>query len=41
MSNSHDKLATRLGIILTKLNLGEKFSIDDLIEEFGVSEKQI
>lgn len=41
MSNSHDKLATRLGIILTKLNLGEKFSIDDLIEEFGVSKRTI
>lgn len=37
----HDKLSMRLAIILTKLNLGERFTVDELIEEFGVSKRTI
>jgi len=38
---SHDKIATRLAIILNKLNSNERFSIDDLIEEFNVTKRTI
>lgn len=37
----HDKIATRLAMILTKLNASEKFSVEDLIEEFGVTKRTI
>ncbi len=37
----HDKLATRLAMILQKLNGGEKFTIESLANEFGVSERTI
>ena len=37
----HDTIATRLAIILTKLNSGEKLSIDELIEEFGVTARTL
>ena len=35
MIKEHDKIGTRLGLILTKLNNGEKVSIQELAEEFG------
>jgi predicted DNA-binding transcriptional regulator YafY len=38
---SHDKIATRLALILNKFNSGEKFSIDDLVEEFNVTKRTI
>lgn len=37
----HDKIAIRLAIILNKLNSNEKFSIEDLIEEFNVTKRTI
>ncbi len=37
MSKSHDTIAKRLALILTKLNDGDEFSIDELSKEFGVS----
>ncbi|MCU8153976.1 WYL domain-containing protein [Vibrio vulnificus] len=37
----HDTLAKRLGIILTRLNTGEKLHLDDLSREFGVSERTL
>jgi predicted DNA-binding transcriptional regulator YafY len=37
----HDKIATRLAIILTKLNDGEKLSIDNLADEFNVAKRTI
>lgn len=37
----HDTLAQRLGIILTKLNNGQRLSISSLAEEFNVSERTI
>ncbi|TLS72530.1 WYL domain-containing protein [Aliarcobacter thereius] len=37
----HDKLATRLSIILYKLNQGERLSVEELAEEFGVTERTI
>ena len=36
---NHDKIATRLALILSKFNSGEKFSIDDLVEEFNVTKE--
>jgi len=41
MSKSHDTLARRLALILTKLNSGESFSVQELADEFGVSTKTI
>lgn len=38
---SHDKIATRLALILNKFNSGEKFSVDDLVEEFNVTKRTI
>lgn len=38
---SHDKIATRLAIILNKLNSNERFSIEDLIDEFNVTKRTI
>lgn len=37
MDTQHDKLSNRLAMILTKLNNGERFSLDELSSEFGVS----
>ena len=41
LPNNHDTLATRLGVILNKLNSGERFSVDELAEEFNVSKRTI
>ncbi len=38
---SHDKIATRLAMILNKLNSNERFSVEDLIEEFNVTKRTI
>ena len=38
---SHDKIATRLALILNKFNSGEKFSINNLVEEFNVTKRTI
>ncbi|HAV1331800.1 TPA: WYL domain-containing protein [Vibrio parahaemolyticus] len=37
----HDKLAKRLGIILTRLNTGERLYLEELSREFGVSERTL
>jgi predicted DNA-binding transcriptional regulator YafY len=37
----HDKIATRLAIILTKLNASERFTVEDLVEEFAVTKRTI
>ena len=37
----HDKIATGLAIILTKLNDGEKLNIDNLADEFNVPKRTI
>ncbi|WP_239413645.1 YafY family protein [Photobacterium sp. OFAV2-7] len=37
----HDKLAKRLGIILTRLNTGEKLYLEELSREFNVSERTL
>ena len=34
---SHDKIATRLVLILVKLNNGERFTVEELACEFNVS----
>ncbi len=41
MVTEHDKLATRLSLILTKLNNGEKLNTKSLSKEFGVSIRTI
>lgn len=41
MKKSHDTLAYRLSIILTKLNGGESFTAKELSEEFNVSDRTI
>lgn len=38
---NHDKIATRLAIILNKLNSNERFSLEDLVEEFNVTKRTI
>lgn len=38
---SHDKIATRLAMILNKLNSNIRFSIEDLVEEFNVTKRTI
>ncbi len=38
---SHDVLARRLALILTKLNNGERFTLEELAIEFGTSTKTI
>lgn len=38
---THDKLGQRLGLILTKLNSGERVDIDALADEFNVSTRTI
>ncbi|HFU76781.1 MAG TPA: DeoR family transcriptional regulator [Campylobacterales bacterium] len=39
--NKHDSIATRLSMILTKLNNGEKFTVDELVKEFNVTKRTI
>ncbi|WP_052730087.1 helix-turn-helix transcriptional regulator [Photobacterium halotolerans] len=41
MKKEHDKLAKRLGIILTRLNTGERLHLDDLAREFNVSARTL
>lgn len=41
LSREHDTIATRLAIILTKLNAGNRFSVEELVEEFGVTSRTI
>lgn len=41
MKKSHDTLALRLSLILTKLNSGERFTARELAEEFNVSARTI
>lgn len=41
MPSSHDTIATRLTQILTKLNSGERFTIQELADEFNVSIRTI
>jgi predicted DNA-binding transcriptional regulator YafY len=41
MSDSHDTLANRLVIILTKLNNGERFTIKELEEEFNITQRTL
>lgn len=41
MGDSHDKIATRLAIILTKLNDAQSFTIQELSQEFNVSARTI
>ena len=38
---NHDKIATRLAQILNKFNSGQRVSVDDLVEEFGVTKRTI
>lgn len=37
----HDTLAKRLGLILTRLNTGERLALDNLSREFNVSERTL
>ena len=39
--NKHDKIATRLSLILTKLNNGERLSVEALAKEFNVTVRTI
>ena len=39
--NKHDKIATRLSLILTKFNNGEKLSVEALATEFNVTTRTI
>jgi len=39
--SKHDKIATRISLILTKLNNGEKLNVKDLSKEFGVTKRTI
>lgn len=39
--NEHDRLATRLSIILSRLFQGEKLHIGTLAEEFGVTTRTL
>ncbi|CAM3524004.1 HTH domain-containing protein [Helicobacter sp. UBA3407] len=41
MKQGHDTLAMRLALILKKLISGERFTIEDLSREFGVSKRTI
>ncbi len=41
MARLHDKIGTRLAMILTRFNDGDSFSIDELAVEFGVSYRTI
>jgi len=37
----HDTIATRLSLILTKFNNGERVTVDELVKEFGVTKRTI
>jgi predicted DNA-binding transcriptional regulator YafY len=37
----YDTIATRLSLILTKFNNGEKLTVDELVKEFGVTKRTI
>jgi transcriptional antiterminator len=39
--NNYDKIATRLALILTKLNSAESFTIEELMQEYNVSKRTI
>ena len=39
--SKHEKIATRISLILTKLNNGEKLSVKDLAKEFNVTTRTI
>lgn len=39
--HTHDTLAKRLGLILTRLNTGERLSLAMLSREFGVTERTL
>ena len=41
MQKEHDKIGVRLGMILTKFNSGDSFTVAELAEEFDVSKKTI
>lgn len=41
LPKSHDTTAIRLSLILTKLNSGERFRVEELAEEFNVSTRTI
>lgn len=41
MKNEHDKIGIRLGLIITKLNNGEKFTAEELAKEFNVNIRTI
>lgn len=41
MVTKHDTIATRLALILTKLNNGERFTIEELADEFNVNVRTI
>lgn len=41
MQNKHDKIATRLALILQKLIASERFTIEELCEEFAVNKRTI
>ncbi len=41
MKKSHDTIATRLAMILVKFNSGERFTADELCEEFSVDKRTI
>ena len=41
VKESHDKIANRLALILTKFNGGERFTVDDLVVEFNVNKRTI
>jgi len=38
---NHDKIATRLAELLNKFNSGQKLSVEELVEEFGVTKRTI
>jgi len=41
LPSNHDTISTRLSLILTKLNSGERFTIQELADEFNVSIRTI
>jgi len=38
---NHDKIATRLAELINKFNSGQRLSVDELVEEFGVTKRTI
>ena len=41
MEKEHDKIGTRLELIITKLNNGERFTAEELADEFNVNVRTI